>query len=64
MERIKEGLEILLKYNCKDKDFSAEHDQVWAGGPEPSELSAEDSAALDGLGWFWDEEFECWSHFA
>ena len=57
MERILEGLQILLKY-FPVGDFSAEHNQVWAGGVK---ISESDKARLEELGWFLDEE--TYSHF-
>ena len=63
MKRIKEGLDILSKYN-EDGDFAAEHDQIFVGdNAEDMKISKDDLKELDKLGWFIDEEFDCWSHF-
>jgi len=63
MKRIKEGLEIIAKYE-DDADFCAEHDVIYVGGEESTEnMSDEDKHKMDELGWFIDEEFYCWSHF-
>lgn len=59
MGSILEGLTILIKYG--DGDFSAEHDVVYAGGD--TEISEEDKKKLEGLLWFYDNEFQCWSTF-
>ena len=61
MKRILEGLQILLKY-FPVGDFSADHDQVWAGGDlEAVEISESDKVRLEELGWFLDEDY--YSHF-
>ena len=64
MKRILEGLNILAKYSDSG-DFAAEHDQIWAGPDDASEMeiSEEDLKTLDDLGWFIDDEFDSWSHF-
>ena len=61
MKRISEVLNILMKYD-PDSDFSAEHDKIWAASSEV-EITDEDLNRLEELGWFIDEEFDCWSHF-
>lgn len=57
---LKKALDILAKYE-PDGDWHSEHDQSWFPGPE--EVSKEDAAALDALGFFWCEEGESWSCF-
>jgi hypothetical protein len=32
-------------------------------GIEKDEISNEDLARLDALGFFWDEEYDCWASF-
>ena len=61
MESIIDGLQILLKYGSGD--FSAEHDQIWAGPDylEFEDYSEADCKELDSLFWFFDKEFNCWS---
>jgi hypothetical protein len=65
MKDIYEGLGILLRYvEFVDNDsFYAEHDQIWCSGPKKDRLSPEDKIRLAELDWFWDHEYECWSHF-
>ncbi len=64
MRSVFEGLQILLKYCEKDLEdelfFSAAHDEVWAGGPEPSALAQEDVGKLHELGWSYDESLGSW----
>lgn len=55
------GLEILRKYATPDDDMAAEHDVIYAPGGR--KVSKEDRAALEKLGWFWDDEFHCWARF-
>lgn len=57
---LQKALAILSKYE-PDGDWHSEHDQSWFPGPE--EVSVEDSAALDSLGFFWDDECDSWSCF-
>lgn len=66
MKRIIEGLNIIEKYSEDlPTDFAAEHDQIWAGPDNASEMniSEEDLKRLEELNWFIDEEFDSWSHF-
>lgn len=66
MEQILEGLQILSKYGPKG-DFSAGHDQIWAGDENDksvTDMSEKDRKRMEELGWFIDDDFECWSHFA
>ena len=62
-----EGLSILTKY-MKDGDnqsyfLGAEHDQIWIYTEEsPGQLTA-DGQRLDQLGFFYDDDIECWSYY-
>lgn len=61
MEKVYEGLGILLKYGG---DMDAEHDKIWAGKClHEMDMSEEDIARMKELGWFIDEEYDCWCHF-
>lgn len=53
------GLVIMNKYD--GVEISAEHDIIYAGPDE--DMSKEDVKELEQLGWFFDEEYECWAHF-
>ena len=48
-EKLIAALQIFNKYG-HSKFLSAEHDEIFAG-PEPSDVSAEDIAELEKLGW-------------
>ncbi len=57
---LQKALTILAQYT-RGGDWHSEHDQSWFPGPK--EVRAEDAAALDTLGFFWDDEFHSWSCF-
>ena len=57
---LKRALEIFEKYE-RDSSVRTEHDQLWCGPDEDVEMSAEDKAELEELGWFINEG--SWSHF-
>lgn len=66
--QIVEGLTILGKYAKTEQTDDpsiggADHDVIWGpcvGEDEPSE---DDQFRLELLGWFWSEEYACWSRF-
>lgn len=62
MKQIRDGLNILLKYE-PDGDCAAEHDVFYVGGGKPEDISEEDRAELEKLGWFWDDSLDSWSTF-
>lgn len=43
--------------------LSAEHDQIWASGPNPSSMGSGGAETMDDLGWFWEDDTESWSTF-
>ena len=62
MQDIIDGLLILRKYG--DNDFAAEHDKIWAGPSNASEVvSPDDVLELEGMGWIIDEEHDCFCTF-
>lgn len=66
MKRILEGLQILIKYCSNGNgDLSAEHDVIYTSPRNASEveMNEDDKKKLDELGWFIDEENDCWCHF-
>ena len=57
-----EGLEILKDYPTGDGWMAAEHDIIWTGCEEnPENMNPEDVKKLDELGFFWDDELDCWA---
>lgn len=53
IERIRGGLELLEKY--PNAGISAEHDMLYAGAGQIDNISREDRAALEKLGWLMKE---------
>lgn len=63
MQAIRGGLEILAKYvKPDDHCIDAQHDIIYASPDSADAVSAEDKAALEALGWFWDTDCS-WAHF-
>jgi hypothetical protein len=64
MKRIYDGLAILMKYTKGDGDFSAEHDEVWAGSDDaiPANMDPHDLQRMKALGWTYEEDMG-WHHF-
>jgi len=62
-----EALQIIDKYvdhASRDDGHHSEHDVLYVGGSvDKSEISQEDLDRLDKLGFFIDEEFDCWATF-
>ena len=63
VDRLIEGLALLREMAGVDFDVAGEHDTLYAGGPDPEELSKEETEALAELGWHWDTDYECWRKF-
>jgi hypothetical protein len=63
MEDIIKGLLILQKYVGDKGDFSAEHDQVYAGGDGQENMTEEDKKKMEEAGWFFAKETDSWSSF-
>lgn len=62
MQNVINGLNLLS--SCGDyEDVSVGHDTFYAAGPEPEELSEEQTKILEDNDWSWDEEFESWYIF-
>ncbi len=60
ISKIADGLNIFIKYE-PEGEMNHEHDIIYACGIR--NLSPEDEKTLVGLGWFWDEEYDCWAIF-
>lgn len=56
------GLQIFEKHREEDEIWyvDAEHDEIFACGPDPKALSVEDFAMLMACGWSWDDMNLCW----
>ena len=58
-----EGLEILAKYEPEGKESQiagAGHDIIWVSDKKVSE---DDERQLGLLGWHWNRDGDCWSHY-
>jgi len=56
------GLQIIRKYETDSYCIRAEHDQFWASSCD-LQMSVEDTAKLEELGWFKDHDADGWSAF-
>jgi hypothetical protein len=68
MKDLIEALTILMKYGGADtySPTHCEHDVLMVlGGGEVSETSVSDvdKARLGELGFFWNEQYECWASY-
>jgi len=66
MKSLHEATGILLKYVVKDVgDFyvSAEHDEIFLGGPPPEKMKSQDVDRLEVLGVTYDENLPAWHMF-
>jgi hypothetical protein len=62
MEDLIKALQIFLKYENKQYPTSCEHDVLYVG-IDPSIVSDKDKETLDGLGFFVDDECDCFASF-
>lgn len=60
--KVLEGLKILLKYRPRS-DVAAEHEAIYAGGPQPDQLTEDDRIELTNLGWAYDVKLTSWRKF-
>lgn len=67
MKDVREGLAILAKYVEENSHcIDAKHDVLYAGpacSGEDAPVSPDDRAALEKLGWHYDDEAESWARF-
>lgn len=56
------GLTILLTYTPKGTTC-AEHDEIFAEGPPPEKMCAEDRDKLAALRWHYDATLPSWKKF-
>lgn len=55
-----EGLQIIQKHEGDAFCLRAEHDQFWVSSTDLA-MPAEDTAKLEELGWFKDDDADGWS---
>jgi len=58
---LKTVVEVLESYG--NESVSAEHDELFLGGPPPDEIGDIHRQLLELSGASWNEEYECWSVF-
>lgn len=63
MEDLIEALKIFLKYTQTKYPTHCAHDELWIMDVTEDKVSAEDKERLDKLGFFWDEDEECFKSF-
>ena len=63
MSDLIKALQIFLKYGDPHWPTHCEHDELWIVGIDPDDVSEEDKAELDELGFFVSEENECFKSF-
>jgi hypothetical protein len=63
MSDLIEALTIFRKYADPHYPTHCEHDIMLVVGIKEDEVTPEDGARLDALGFFWCDEYECWASF-
>lgn len=63
MEALIKALQIFLKYGNPAYPTHCEHDELIICGIDPDDVSDEDKAALDDMGFFVSEEDGCFKSF-
>lgn len=63
MKDLIEALQIFLKYKNEEWPTNCLHDELWIMAVGKEEVSPEDQARLDELGFLWDEGDEVWKSF-
>lgn len=63
MEDLIKALQIFLKYANEQWPTHCEHDCLYIIGVSPDQVSDEDKEELDRLGFFIDEDDDCFKSF-
>ncbi len=63
MKKLIEALTIFAKYKDLEYPTSCDHDVLHVVGITQEEVSPEDAARLDRLGFFWSEDKGSWISF-
>ncbi len=58
--QVRDAMDIFVKY--KDEFIEADHDIIY-GISTNTEITDEDKATLDELGWVESDEYDCWCCF-
>jgi hypothetical protein len=63
MTNIKLGLDILCRHSTDEDDhIAAEHDTIYFSG-DRNTMTEWEIEELERLGFFWDDEYDCWMCF-
>jgi len=60
MQKLAEGLNILLSYEVEQGNVSAAHEVLYVRGPPPDKLSEEHREQLKEVGWNWHDIYDSW----
>ena len=63
MKNLIKALQIFLKYGNPDYPTHCEYNELWICGIDPADVSDEDIAILDDLGFFVEEDEECFKSY-
>ena len=63
LSKLIEALQVLNKYGDPAYPTHCEHDELTICGIDPADVSEEDTKKLDELGFFVDEDDECFRSF-
>lgn len=63
MKNLIEALTIFVKYQDRECPTHCEHDVLYIMGITRDEVSENDRARLDQLGFIWSESDDCWISF-
>jgi hypothetical protein len=63
MQKLIEALTIFAKYQDREAPTCCEHDVLYIAGITRDEVSLEDRAKLDSLGFLWSDSEGCWLSF-
>ena len=63
MDKLIEALQIFMRYKNEEWPTNCSHDVLAITGIEQEDVSEEDIAKLDELGFFWSDEHDCFISF-
>jgi uncharacterized protein CbrC (UPF0167 family) len=63
MEDLIKALQIFLKYRNEKWPTHCEHDIMMISKVHQDEVSEEDDLELEKLGFFWNDEYDCYASF-
>ena len=63
MQRLHEGMGILLTVPCEDGSLSATHDELFLPGAHPECFTEEQRLRLHSLGFIYHDDLDSWSIF-